>query len=217
LPSKPKSKYDAEEFAMLRVGLTGGIACGKSTVSRMFRDLDIPILDADPLAHELLEPGQPVYDQVHAEFGDTVLAADKSIDRAKLGPIVFGDPEKMRRLNQIIHPRIVEIVDQWFATLDQPGGASIAIVEAALLIEAGYRPKLNCLIVVRCTPGQQLARLRERGLNEIQAQQRIASQIPIEDKVKVADEIIDGGVSFEETSRQVRDLTTRLKLQAAKS
>jgi len=202
---------------MLRVGLTGGIACGKSTVSRMFRDLDIPILDADPLAHELLEPGQPVYDQVLAEFGETVLAADKSIDRAKLAPIVFGNPEKLQRLNQIIHPHIVEIVDQWFATLDQPGGAPIAIVEAALLIEAGYRPKLNCLIVVRCTPGQQLARLRERGLNEIQAQQRIASQIPIEDKVKVADEIIDGGVSFEETSRQVRDLTTRLKLQAAKS
>jgi len=202
---------------MLRVGLTGGIACGKSTISRMFRDLDIPILDADPLAHELLEPGQPVYDQVLAEFGEAVQAPDKSIDRAKLGPIVFADPEKLKRLNQIIHPHIVEIVDRWFATLDQPGGPPIAIVEAALLIEAGYRPKLNCLIVVRCTPGQQLARLRERGLNEIQAQQRINSQIPIEDKIKVADEIIDGGTSFEETSRQVRDLTTRLKLQAAKS
>ena len=202
---------------MLRVGLTGGIACGKSTISRMFRDLDIPILDADPLAHELLEPGQPVYDEVLAEFGEAVQAPDKSIDRAKLGPIVFADPEKLKRLNQIIHPHIVEIVDRWFATLDQPGGPPIAIVEAALLIEAGYRPKLNCLIVVRCTAGQQLGRLRERGLNEIQAQQRINSQIPIEDKIKVADEIIDGGTSFEETSRQVRDLTTRLKLQAAKS
>lgn len=202
---------------MLRVGLTGGIACGKSTVSRMFRDLDIPILDADPLAHELLEPGQPVYDQVVKEFGPEILANDKSIDRAKLGPIVFADPEKLKRLNQIIHPHIVEIVDRWFATLDQPGGPPIAIVEAALLIEAGYRPKLNCLIVVRCTPGQQLARLRERGLNEIQAQQRINSQIPIEDKVKVADETIDGGTSFEETSRQVRDLTGRLKHQAAKA
>ena len=202
---------------MLRVGLTGGIACGKSTISRMFRDLDIPILDADPLAHELLEPGQPVYDEVLKEFGEAVQAPDKSIDRAKLGPIVFANPEKLKRLNQIIHPHIVQIVDQWFATLDQPGGPPIAIVEAALLIEAGYRPKLNCLIVVRCTAGQQLARLRERGLNEIQAQQRINSQIPIEDKIKVADEIIDGGTSFEETSRQVRDLTTRLKLQAAKS
>ncbi len=202
---------------MLRVGLTGGIACGKSTISRMFRDLDIPILDADPLAHELLEPGQPVYDQVAKEFGPEILANDKSIDRAKLGPIVFANPEKLKRLNQIIHPHIVEIVDRWFATLDQPGGPPIAIVEAALLIEAGYRPKLNCLIVVRCTPGQQLARLRERGLNEIQAQQRINSQIPIEDKVKVADEIIDGGTTFEETSRQVRDLTGRLKHQAAKA
>jgi dephospho-CoA kinase len=202
---------------MLRVGLTGGIACGKSTISRMFRDLDIPILDADPLAHELLEPGQPVYDQVVKEFGPEILANDKSIDRSKLGPIVFADPEKLKRLNQIIHPHIVEIVDRWFATLDQPGGPPIAIVEAALLIEAGYRPKLNCLIVVRCTPGQQLARLRERGLNEIQAQQRINSQIPIEDKIKVADEIVDGGTTFEETSRQVRDLTGRLKHQAAKA
>ena len=202
---------------MLRVGLTGGIACGKSTISRMFRDLDIPILDADPLAHELLEPGQPVYDQVVKEFGPEILANDKSIDRSKLGPIVFADPEKLKRLNQIIHPHIVEIVDRWFATLDQTGGPPISIVEAALLIEAGYRPKLNCLIVVRCTPGQQLARLRERGLNEIQAQQRINSQIPIEDKIKVADEIVDGGTTFEETSRQVRDLTARLKHQAAKA
>lgn len=202
---------------MLRVGLTGGIACGKSTVSRMFRDLDLPILDADPLAHELLEPGQPVYDQVVAEFGPSVLAADKSVDRAKLGPIVFAEPAKLARLNEIIHPHIVEIVDNWFAALDKTGGPPVAIVEAALLIEAGYRPKLSRLIVVRCTPGQQLARLRERGLNEIQAQQRIASQMPIEEKVSVADEIIDGGVAFEETSRQVRELAARLKLQAAKA
>lgn len=208
---------DAEEYLMLRVGLTGGIACGKSTVSRMFRDLDIPILDADPLAHELLEPGQPVYDQVVTEFGPSVLAADKSVDRAKLGSIVFAEPAKLARLNQIIHPHIVEIVDSWFAALDKTGGPPVAIVEAALLIEAGYRPKLDRLIVVRCTPGQQLARLRERGLNEIQAQQRIASQMPIEEKVSVADEIIDGGVAFEETSRQVRDLAARLKLQAAKA
>ena len=208
---------DAEEYLMLRVGLTGGIACGKSTVSRMFRDLDIPILDADPLAHELLEPGQPVYDQVVAEFGPSVLAADKSVDRAKLGPIVFAESAKLARLNQIIHPHIVEIVDSWFAALDKTGGPPVAIVEAALLIEAGYRPKLDRLIVVRCTPGQQLARLRERGLNEIQAQQRIASQMPIEEKVSVADEVIDGGVAFEETSRQVRDLAARLKLQAAKA
>jgi len=208
---------DAEEYLMLRVGLTGGIACGKSTVSRMFRDLDIPILDADPLAHELLEPGQPVYDQVVAEFGPSVLAADKSVDRAKLGPIVFAESAKLARLNQIIHPHIVEIVDSWFAALDKAGGPPVAIVEAALLIEAGYRPKLDRLIVVRCTPGQQLARLRERGLNEIQAQQRIASQMPIEEKVSVADEVIDGGVAFEETSRQVRELAARLKLQAAKA
>lgn len=208
---------DAEEYLMLRVGLTGGIACGKSTVSRMFRDLDIPILDVDPLAHELLEPGQPVYDEVVAEFGQSVIAADLSVDRAKLGAMVFANPDKLARLNQIIHPHIVEIVDSWFAALDKTGGPPVAIVEAALLIEAGYRPKLNRLIVVRCTPGQQLARLRERGLNEIQAQQRIASQMPIEEKVSVADEVIDGGVSFEETSRQVRDLAARLKLQAAKA
>lgn len=201
---------------MLRVGLTGGIACGKSTVSRMFRDLDIPILDADPLAHELLEPGQPVYDHVVAEFGAEVLASDKSVDRAKLGAIVFAEPARMARLNQLIHPQVVEILDRWFSTLDQPGGPAVAIVEAALLIEAGYRPKLNRLIVVRCTPGQQLARLRQRGLNEIQAQQRLAAQMPIDQKVAAADEIIDGGVTFEETSRQVRDLAARLNLQAAK-
>ncbi len=201
---------------MLRVGLTGGIACGKSTVSRMFRDLDIPILDADPLAHELLEPGQPVYDQVVTEFGPEVLAADKSVDRAKLGAIVFAEPARMARLNQLIHPHVVEILDRWFSTLDQAGGPPVAIVEAALLIEAGYRPKLNRLIVVRCTPGQQLARLRQRGLNEIQAQQRLSAQMPIDQKVAAADDIIDGGGSFEDTSRQVRDLAGRLNHQAAK-
>jgi dephospho-CoA kinase len=202
---------------MLRVGLTGGIACGKSTVSRMFRDLDFPILDADPLAHELLEPGQPVYDQVIAEFGNAIVAADQSIDRAKLGAIVFADHARLKRLNELIHPHVMEIADKWFAALDHPGGPPVAIVEAALLIEAGYRPKVARLIVVRCTPGQQLARLRERGLNEVQAQQRIASQMPIDQKVAQADEIIDGGVTFEETSRQVRDLGSRLKLQAAKA
>ena len=145
-----------------------------------------------------------------------VLAADKSVDRAKLGAIVFADSARLARLNQLIHPHVVEILDHWFSTLDQPGGPPIAIVEAALLIEAGYRPKLNRLVVVRCTPGQQLARLRQRGLNEVQAQQRLSAQMPIEEKVAAADDIIDGGVAFEDTSRQVRDLATRLNHQAAK-
>src|SRR5271170_4699236 len=128
---------------MLRVGLTGGIACGKSTVAAMLRDLDVPILDADPLVHEMLESGQPVFDEVVREFGPEILTPDEQIDRAKLGAIVFADQTRLNRLNQIVHPRVMEVTEKWLTALSRPGGPPFAIVEAALLVEAGYREKLD--------------------------------------------------------------------------
>jgi dephospho-CoA kinase len=196
---------------MLRVGLTGGIACGKSTVASMLRDLDMTILDADPIVHEMLESGQPVYDEVVREFGSEILTSDKKIDRAKLGAIVFADRERLDRLNQIIHPRVMDVITKRFAALDRAGGTPLAIVEAALLVEAGYREKLDRLIVVRCDPEQQMARLRARGLTEEQARQRIAAQMPVDEKARIADDVINTTGSIEETRRQVEQLADNLK------
>src|SRR5580700_8580672 len=128
---------------MLKVGLTGGIASGKSTVASLLRDQDCMVLELDPLGHELLEPGQSAYDEVIREFGDSILGPGDNIDRAKLGAIVFADAAKRARLNQILHPRILDVVLKWFAALDRPGGPELAVVEAALIIEAGFNDYLD--------------------------------------------------------------------------
>jgi len=196
---------------MLKVGLTGGIACGKSTVASMLRDLDCMVLEADPLGHELLEPGQSAYDEVVREFGNGILAAGDQVDRAKLGAIIFADAAKRARLNQILHPRILDVVLKWFAALDRPGGPELAVVEAALIIEAGFNKKLDKVIVCWCSPNQQIERLKERGLSQEQAQQRISSQMPVDEKRALADEIIDCCGSLEVTERQVKQVVTKLQ------
>lgn len=201
---------------MLRVGLTGGIASGKSTVASLLRDMDFPVLDADPLGHELLEQGQAAYDEVVREFGKEVLDGYGNVDRRKLGPILFADARKRARLNQILHPRILDVVRKWFAALDQPGGPDVAIVEAALIIEAGYHQELDKVMVCWCRPEQQIERLKERGLTAEQAQARIAAQMPMEEKRRLADEAIDCSGTIEETGRQVAEAVKRI-LQSAPS
>ena len=195
---------------MLRVGLTGGIASGKSTVASMLRDLDCPVLDADTLGHELLEQGQDAYNEVVCEFGKEILDAYGNVDRGKLGPIVFADAQKRARLNQILHPRILDVVRKWFAALDQIGGPELAVLEAALIIEAGYNKELDRVIVCWCPPEQQLQRLVERGLTPEQAKLRIATQMPMEEKRRLADEAIDCSGSIEETERQVAAAVQRM-------
>jgi dephospho-CoA kinase len=196
---------------MLKVGLTGGIASGKSTVASLLRDQDCMVLEMDPLGHELLEPGQSAYDEVVREFGDSILGPGDAIDRSKLGAIVFADAAKRARLNQILHPRILDVVLQWFAALDRPGGPEFAVVEAALIVESGFHKQLDNLIVCWATPQQQMERLIARGLNREQAQLRISSQMPAEEKRGLADEVIDCSGSLEETERQVKNLVARLK------
>jgi dephospho-CoA kinase len=200
---------------MLKVGLTGGIATGKTTVASMLRDHDVPVLDADPLGHELLEPGQAAYDEIVAVFDEDILDADGKVNRAKLGGVIFADPQKRARLNQILHPRILEVVQKWFAALDEPDGPELAVVEAALIFEAKYNQNLDKLIVCWCEPKQQMERLTLRGLSLEEAQQRIAAQMPLDQKRKLADEVIDCSSSIEETQRQV-DLTVE-KLKSAGS
>lgn len=200
---------------MLRVGLTGGIACGKSTVSEVLRDHDCQVLAADPLGHELLEPGQAAYDEVVREFGKEVLGEGGKVDRKKLGTIVFADPVKRAKLNWILHPKILDVIRQWFKALDRPGGPEFAVLEAALIYEAAVHKELDRVIVCWCTPEQQLERLRARGLTPEQARGRIAAQMPVDEKRRIADDVIDCSGSPEETERQVVQLIDKLKASSA--
>jgi dephospho-CoA kinase len=208
---------------MLRVGLTGGIATGKTTVAAILRKLGCHMLDADKIAHHLIEPGAAAYEDVVSEFGRGILTADGRVDRKKLGAIVFADPARLARLNAIVHPRVLETQDRELESIERADPHAIAVVEAALLIEAGYAPKLDCLVVTWCTPEQQLARLTRqdadgvagRGLTLEQARQRIAAQMPIEEKRRMADEVIDCSGSLEHTREQVIALVDKLKRMEA--
>ncbi|MGD0908819.1 MAG: dephospho-CoA kinase [Candidatus Acidiferrales bacterium] len=207
---------------MLRVGLTGGIATGKSTVVAMLRELGCHVLEADKIAHRMMEPGGPAYDEVVREFGRGILVSDgatggagECIDRSKLGAIVFSDPARLARLNVIVHPPVLASQDQELAAIERAEPHAIAVVEAALLIEAGYHKKLDCLVVTWCTPEQQVARLttagQGRGLTLQQARQRVAAQMPSEEKRRLADEEIDCSGTLEHTREQVVALFAKLK------
>ena len=202
---------------MLRLGLTGGIASGKSTVAAMLRELAFAVLDADALAHTLIEPGRPAYAEVVHEFGSAVVAPDGRVDRAKLGALVFANPAKLARLNAIVHPRVKEDSDRQFDEWARRGTRDAVFIEAALLVEAGYLKNLDGLVVTWCRPEQQLERLRARGLSEPEARQRIAAQLPIEEKLRYATEKIDCSGTLEETRRQVQALADKLRPPAPKS
>jgi dephospho-CoA kinase len=200
---------------MLRVGLTGGIATGKSTVAKILRELGCHLLEADKIAHGLLEPGVISHEQVINEFGREIVTADGRIDRAKLGAIVFADPEQLARLNAIVHPLVLAEQDRELAAIERADPRAIAVVEAALLIEVGYTGSLDCLVVTWCTPEQQLARLTApgagRGLTVDQARQRIAAQLPLDEKRRRADEVIDCSGTLIYTREQTVALYSKLK------
>jgi dephospho-CoA kinase len=196
---------------MLRLGLTGGIATGKSAVAAMLRELRFDVLDADSLARQLIEPSQPAYHEVLREFGTSILDSDQSVHRAKLAAIVFTDPAKLARLNAILHPRVEAAVVQLFAEWSRDGARDAAFVEAALLVEAGYLKHLDRLVVTWCRPEQQLERLRARGFTDTDARRRIAAQLPVDDKLRHATEKIDCSASLEETRKQVEALAAKLR------
>jgi dephospho-CoA kinase len=200
---------------MLKIGLTGGIASGKSTVASMLRDRDCQVLEADPLGHELLEPGQSAYDEVVREFGNGILGQGDKVDRTKLGAIIFSDAARREKLNQILHPRILDVLRQWFSALERAGGIDLAVVEAALIVESGFHKELDKLIVCWSKPEQQVQRLVERGLTEDHARMRIAAQMPAEEKRKLADVVVDCSGTMEETERQVDAALSSLRGTAA--
>jgi len=198
---------------MLKVGLTGSIAVGKSFVLEVFRELGCAVLDADKTAREVVEPGLPAFDEVVQTFGKEVVTADGSLDRSKLGAIVFNDVAKRELLNAIVHPRVIEAQDRWLqaAEKDQPHG--IAVVDAALMIESGGYKRFDKLIVVWCDPAVQLERLiRRNSLDEAEAKKRIAAQMSQEEKKGFADFLIDTSTEREETRQQTVEIFNRLKL-----
>lgn len=196
---------------MLRVGLTGGIAGGKSTVAARMRELGIEVLDADAMAHRLIEPGQPAYADVVKEFGAEILFPDGRVDRQRLGEIVFRDAAKRARLNSIIHPRLFDLREKQLIEMELAQPRGVAVIEAALLVEVGYHEKLDRLVVCSCRPEQQLERLRARGLSEEQARQRLAAQMPIAEKLRYATDVVDCSGTLEDTLRQTDALVDRLR------
>ena len=197
---------------MLRVGLTGGIATGKSTVGRMFVELGCHLIDSDNITHQLLEPGQKVHVAVVQAFGDDILAPDGTINRKILGEIVFNDPQARRKLNSLVHPAVVQRQQEWLMELEARDPQGIAIVDAALMIEAETYKNYDKVIVVACPPEEQRRRLRQRsGLSKEQIETRIRSQMPLEEKMKYADYLIDTSGSLEATRREVEHVYGELR------
>jgi dephospho-CoA kinase len=196
---------------MKRLGITGGIASGKSAVAGMLREMGFRVIDADALGHEVMEPGTRAYGEVVREFGAGVVGADGRIDRRKLGALVFADSEKLKRLNSIVHPRVEEEMVRQFGESEKMDVRDTVFVEAALLVEAGYQKNLDGLVVAWCKPEQQIERLLARGLSEVEARRRIAAQMPAEEKLKYATEKINCSGSLEETRRQVEELAAKLR------
>ncbi len=189
----------------LLVGLTGSIATGKSTVSRMFAHLGARVIDADLLAREVVMPGQPAYARIVEEFGRQVVQEDGSLDRKALGAVVFGDAAKRRRLEEITHPAIGARQQRILSVLDEEAFEGVVIWDAALLFEGGGVAKMDRVVVVYADPETERRRLMERDdLSDAGARARIGSQMPIAEKAKLAHHVIDNSGTREETERQVR-------------
>jgi len=189
----------------LLVGLTGGIATGKSTVSEMLRRIGAEVIDADVLAREVVEPGRPAFVATVAEFGREVLHPDGALDRAKLGAIVFADPAKRQRLEAITHPAIRERFAERLAELEARGFDGLVFFDAAVIVESGGYKTLDRLVVVVTDEATEQARLMARdGIGRAEALQKIRSQMPVADKAKLAHYVIDNTGDRAATEAQAR-------------
>ncbi len=197
---------------MLLVGLTGGIATGKSLVSEILRGLGAYIIDADKIAREVVEPERPAWLEIVEFFGKDIINKDKTINRKRLGEIVFNNPVKKRKLEEIVHPRVIEEENRMVKEYLKIKPDGIVIIDAALLIEAGSHKRVDKLIVVYSDKETQTKRLMERdGLSRPDAEKRIASQMPLDKKVKMADFVIDNSKGIEGTRRQTIDIFNKLR------
>jgi dephospho-CoA kinase len=198
---------------VLKVGLTGSIAVGKSFVCEIFRELGAFVLDADQTAREVVLPDTEGWQQIVASFGAEILQANGEIDRAKLGAIVFADEQRRQLLNSIVHPLVIKAQNEWLLQRERENPHTIAIIDAALMIESGGYKRFSKLIVVWCNIGIQLKRLMLRNnLSEAEALQRINAQMSQEEKKRYADFLIDTSEGFDDTRRQTLEIFERLKL-----
>jgi dephospho-CoA kinase len=225
---------------MLKVGLTGGIASGKSVVGEMFVALGAHLLQADRLAHELMRPGQPVYDEVVRHFGQAILDPDRSVNRAKLAEAAFGgsggsgSPDspaessmaasqmssRIEELNRIVHPAVLRRQDEWMEEVGRQDPNAVAMVEAALILEAGAAKSFDRLIVVKSTDEERFARFARRQNLPLEAarkevQRRMAAQLPEEIKIKAANYVIDNTGSLDRAREQVQRIWEALRADAA--
>jgi dephospho-CoA kinase len=196
---------------MLKVALTGGIATGKSYVLEQFRRRGVPCLDADSLAHGVMAAGTEATAAIALRFGPSVLAADGSVDRTKLGPIVFADPAARLDLEALVHPAVYRAITAGLRAVELLDAPPLAVVDVPLLYESGHADDFDRVVVASCPPEMQLARLLERGLSEVEARQRLAAQWPTEDKARRATFVIRTGGTFEETDRQVDEILAGLR------
>jgi dephospho-CoA kinase len=204
---------------VLKVGLTGGVASGKSTILAMFERRGAFIIRADEIAHELMRPGQPVYDKVVAAFGSDILEADKTISRPRLAELAFGH-DRIAELNALVHPEVIRYQEEWLEHVRWREQQAIAIVEAALMIEANAHKRLDKLIVVTCSDEERISRFQTRtGLDReaarIEVARRMKNQLPESEKAKLADYVIDNSGDFEFAERQVGPIWGRLQQDEA--
>lgn len=205
---------------MLKVGLTGGIASGKSVVSKILIELGAHCIDADEIAHDLMLPGEPVYDEIVKSFGDEILNPDKTVNRAKLAELAF-DKRKPRiyELNRLIHPGVIERYEKWMQEIGSREPDAVMVLEAALLLEAGLRRRFDEIVVVTCKPQQRIDRWAARHKLDpetarIEVTRRMMAQAPVEAKIQAADFVIDNSGTVEDTRKQVEGVYKKLAAKA---
>jgi dephospho-CoA kinase len=197
---------------MLRVGLTGGLACGKSFVGHSLADLGCYLIEADKLGHEVMLPGAEAYDAIVREFGPQVLDSDGRVNRRKLSGIVWNDPERLGKLSSLVHPPVQVREEIRMAEIARSDPHAIVVVEAAILVETGRYKCFDRLIVVTCASEQQMERALERGsYNKEEILARLNRQLPLAEKLRVADYVIDTSGAKEATLEQVRTVYDKLR------
>jgi dephospho-CoA kinase len=214
------------EARLLKVGLTGGIASGKSVVGEMFVALGAHLIQADAIAHELMQPGEAVYGEVVRHFGKEILNPDGTVNRPRLAEAAFAapggnKPSRVQELNQLVHPTVIQKQEEWMEEVGRTDPHAIAMVEAALILEAGMAKRFDRLVVVTCRPEQRVQRWAARvGVDEETARRevtrRMAAQFPDEKKIKAADYVIDNSGSLDETQKRVGEVYGELKRAAEK-
>jgi dephospho-CoA kinase len=215
---------------MLKVGLTGGIASGKTVVGEMFVGLGARLIQADRIAHSLMRPGEAVYNEVVRHFGREILNPDGSVNRTKLAEAAFGSAtisegkrsSRIEELNRIVHPVVIRSQDAWMQEMGRQDPHAVAIVEAALILEAGVAERFDRLIVVTCNAEQRASRFAARQRIDLETarqevSRRMAAQLPDEEKIKAADYVIDNSGSLDHTREQVRQVWPHLSAEAGKA